>query len=145
MPGKGPGAATGGEASPFLQKGSVLEARTPLTTPRLASRFLDERHSETLSSNWGAVVATEFQKLPDLQGLQSSLSRSPDLKSIPPPPSPHPSLPFSCPETHRSACPHSTRGAQTGMRETPPDPGSLLPWPFTGVGPGPGAFGSCTL
>ena len=78
---------------------------------------MDERHSETPSSNSGAGVAAEFQELPDLQGLQSSLSCSPDLKSISPPPSPHPSLPFSCPEIpeiHRSACPRSTHGAQRG-------------------------------
>lgn len=119
MPGKGPGASAR-RRSVSISAESVLEARIPLTTPRLVSRFLDERHSETPSSNSGAVVAAEFQELPDLQGLQSSLSCSPDLKSISPPPSPHQSLPFSCPEIpeiHRSACPRSTHGAQRGRQD----------------------------
>ena len=66
------------------------------------------------------MVTAEFQELPDLKGLQSSLSCSPNLKSVSPPPSPRPSLPFSCPEipeipeVHRSACPRSTHGAQRG-------------------------------
>lgn len=136
MPGKGPGAAAR-RRSVSISVESVLEARIPLTTPRLVSRFLDERHSETPSSNSGAVVAAEFQELPDLQGLRSSLSCSPDLKSVSPPPSPHPSLPFSCPEIpeiHRSACPLSTHGAQTG-RQDRKETNTPRPWlPLLSVG-----------
>lgn len=138
MPGKGPGAAAR-RRSVSISVESVLEARIPLTTPRLVSRFLDERHSETPSSNSGAVVAAEFQELPDLQGLRSSLSCSPDLKSVSPPPSPHPSLPFSCPEIHRSACPRSTHGAQRGEtgQERDKHPQTLAPTSLGGAHPSP--------
>lgn len=46
------------------------------------------------------------------------------------PPSPHPSLPFNCPETHRSACLSDTHGAQsrgTGPHALGGGPGSRLP------------------
>ena len=88
------------------------------------------------------MVTAEFQELPDLKGLQSSLSCSPNLKSVSPPPSPRPSLPFSCPEIpeiHRSACPRSTHGAQRGEqdRKETNTPRPWLPASLGGAHPSP--------
>lgn len=151
---KGLGLPLGGEASLFPQKESVLEAGIPLTTPRLVSRLLDECHSEAPFSSSRAVVAPEFQELPDLQGLQSSLSCSPDLKSVSPPPLLTQALPSAAQRSTEVPAPAAhvqRREGRQDRREKHPQtraprfPGWGSPKPFTGVGPGPGAFGSCTL
>ena len=83
------------------------------------------------------MVAAEFQELPDLQGLQSSLSCSPDLKSVPPPPLLKPSL--QLPRDPQKCLPpqdtcSTERGDRTGERNTP-RPG--LPASLGGAYPSP--------